>query len=42
MHPDVEQVPKGKNLLLFKKLLQESGYPDVALFDDLHEIAALR
>ena len=35
MHPDVERVMRGKSPVLIKKLLQETGYPGVHLFDAL-------
>ena len=35
MHPDVEKVLRGKRLVLLKRLLEETGYPDVHPLDDL-------
>ena len=35
LHPDVRKVLSGKRLLLFKKMLEESGHADVDLFSDI-------
>ena len=35
LHPQVGKVLQGKRLLLFKRLLEESGYEDKNLFEDM-------
>ena len=35
LHPDVSKVLSGKRLLLFKRMLEESGYVDTELFSDV-------
>ncbi|CAE7244295.1 RE1 [Symbiodinium sp. CCMP2592] len=37
MHPDVERVTKGKALALFRELLEETGFPDLAVVNLLSE-----
>ena len=35
LHPEVERVLRGKNLLLWKKLLQDAGYKDLQICDEI-------
>ena len=35
LDPDVECILQGKNLLLWKKLLEESGYKDLSIWDEV-------
>lgn len=37
MHPDIAKVLKGKRILLWKKLLEESGYEDLEVVDETIE-----
>ena len=35
LHPQVRSVLKGKNLLMWRELLVETGYPDLEIFDEV-------
>ena len=35
LHPQVRSVLKGKNLLIWRELLVETGYPDLEIFDEV-------
>ena len=35
LHPQVRSVLKGKNLLIWRGLLVETGYPDLEIFDEV-------